>query len=148
MSVKQIVILSVLSLVAVSLVTVSSVSAQQRPELYPNDHFKKVGQTQADADTGICDAEARRKVGQSTQSANTGGRMVGGAARGAAIGTLAGAVAGGSSGAKKGLGAGAAVGGVGGMIGGHRAKGQLDPDYKKYVEACLESKGYKVWNWK
>lgn len=120
--------------------------AQQRPELFPNEHLKKVGQTQANADIGVCEGQARERFGRSTQSSQAGRRGVRGAARGAAAGALVGTIT--DQNVGRSVGAGAAVGGAAGVARGARQRGQMDPQYQKWVEACLEDKGYRVVGWK
>lgn len=134
-------------LAIIATLTIPAVSlAAPRPQFYPNAHYKKVGATQANADFGVCDGEARGAVGSDTNQESVAGRGVRGAAKGAALGAIGGAVMGKNVG--RSVGAGAAIGGTAGTVRGAKARGELSPEYKKYVEACLEEKGYKVVGWR
>ena len=119
--------------------------ALQRPVLYPNNRFNAVGETIAKQDIDEC-MELASAAGLQTDSGKkiAGNTMVG-AASGAAVGGAAGAVAGA-------VGSGAATGGAGGAAGGFmwglfHAK-EVDPTHKRFVEECLNTKGYKVIGWK
>ncbi len=117
---------------------------QALPDLYPNAHLKQVGPAQAKNDINAC-----RLAGEDYTSGKERG-MLGesarGAARGAAKGALAGAIFNGKAG--RGAGAGAAVGGLGSAGKSVRENREGSPEYRQYVEACLEDKGYKVVGWK
>ena len=65
-----------------------------------------------------------------------------GAAKGAAKCALAATIMKGKAG--RGAGAGAALGGIGAAGSAAREKREGSPEYRKYVEARLEDKGYKV----
>ena len=136
---------SALFSLAVIGLSASAALAQERPQLYPNEYYKKVGAAQAGTDISLCEGEARTAVGSATQESTAVKKGVRTAAKGAALGALAGSI---NGNAGKGAGAGAAVGGTVGVVRGAREKGQTNPDYKNYVTACLESKGYKILSWK
>ncbi len=50
--------------------------------------------------------------------------------------------------AGRGAGAGAAVGGLKGLGSARQTKKQGSPEYRNFVEACLEDRGYKIIGWK
>lgn len=73
------------------------------------------------------------------------GGLVGGAV-GAGAGALAGTITGSNVG--RATGAGAAVGGVLGVLNELRQEGDSDPSYQRFVERCLERRGYDVTGWR
>src|SRR5262245_47457711 len=90
----------------------------QRPTLYPNEQYQKVGAAQADADINDCETKAQQYVkggGQGGQRAKEAARNVGvGAAVGAAGGAVGGAIYGNPG---EGAAAGAAGGAAAGLLG-------------------------------
>tara|TARA_B100001248_G_scaffold262708_1_gene261277 strand:- start:5834 stop:6223 length:390 start_codon:yes stop_codon:yes gene_type:complete len=110
------------------------------PQLYPNAKYKSVGKDAADADVKQCMAEAEEylkssKAKQITKGAGSGGIV------GAAVGAVSGAFTGN-------IGRGALRGGALGATAGGAA-GAISPDQLKqrYVNHCLQKKGYKVIGW-
>lgn len=87
--------------------------AGPRPVLYPNDHFKSVGQAQSDVDIAECQELAEAH----TSSPNKGKELAQSTAIGAGVGAASGAVIGAIQGsAGKGAAMGAAVGVTGGFL--------------------------------
>lgn len=126
--------------------SVTPVMAVQTPELYPNDYAKRVGPTQNRADVNACKVRAEDYTSQSKSGRPVLRDTARGAARGAALGALGGAIFDDKAG--RGAGAGAAVGGLSALGSSAREQREGSPEYKKYVEACLEDKGYKVVGWR
>jgi hypothetical protein len=125
--------------------------ASQRPALYPNEYFKKVGSTAADRDIDDCMQRAESFV-SSGDSGNTledtAARGGTGAAIGAVGGAAGGAVLGNAGrGAAAGAAGGAAVGVTRGLIHGLTRKRAPSPVYKNFVNRCLREKGYDPIGW-
>jgi hypothetical protein len=115
------------------------------PDLYPNEHLKKVGPAQAKADVIDCQGKAADYTGEGNQQGNLRGTARG-AMKGAAAGALAGTIMNNSAG--RGAGAGAAIGGLRAAGANRKERLEGSPAYQKFVEGCLEDKGYKVLQWK
>jgi outer membrane lipoprotein SlyB len=113
------------------------------PQFYPNQKYKNSTISQVNNDVTLCKSHASANVGNN--SGSTVRKGLGTAAKGAALGALAGAI-GGNAG--RGAGAGAAVGGTVGVVRGAREKGDGNPEFQKFVNFCLEEKGYKVLGWR
>ncbi len=133
-------------------------AAQGAPIVYPSQ-----GQSvqQQGTDESECRMFAQQRTGfnpaqgPAYYSANTGGEMVGGAARGAALGAIGGAIAGDAG---KGAAIGAAVGGGSGLLRrGHKqraareAQQQANTQYNQNLNtyyraygACMQGRGYAV----
>lgn len=117
--------------------------AAQGPVLYPNNHFKAVGEHQAQQDISECARQAEAFV-----KANPGAKVV----KGAIVGGAGGAVVGGAVGAVAGrVGRGAAVGGAAGaasgLVHGLYKASRPTPVYKAFVDKCLRDKGYEPVGW-
>jgi outer membrane lipoprotein SlyB len=111
-----------------------------KPKLYPNSHYKAVGQEASKKDIKQCMDEADTYL----ESAK-GKKIAKSAGAGAIIGGAMGAVSGIFSGnIARGALMGSAIGGAGGA-----AAGALSPDEikRRYVNTCLNEKGYQVLGW-
>ena len=136
--------------VAVFLVALSACGAA-RPVLYPNQHMKAVGNATADQDISGCMAEADSYLasgGATEQKAKNAakGTAIGGAT-GAATGAVGGAIAGNAG---QGAAIGAATGATAGLLGslfGVFGDSGPDPTYQRYVERCLQERGYEPIGW-
>jgi hypothetical protein len=119
--------------------------ARQRPVLYPNTHYKAVGQAAAEEDVEWCFAYAERH-GAGPQPAQ---RAAGRTARGAVVGGAGGAAVGAVTGN---VGTGAAAGAAGGAaVGLTRAlfdSGKPDAVERGFVEQCLKDLGYRTAGWR
>ena len=118
--------------------------AVPKPELYNNKYLQEVGSQRAARDTNECSVAANDYVASS--ESGVGRDAVRGAAKGAAYGALAATIM--NQNAGRGAGAGAALSGLRGVGSAAREKKDGSPEYRKYVEACLEDRGYKVIGWK
>lgn len=118
--------------------------ATQRPVLYPNARLKAVGTAAAQQDIDECLQRAAAAGYESKTEGKVAGSTAGGAGVGAAVGAAAGAVVG-----RPGPGAamGAAGGGTAGLIRGLFHSRDLDPVQRRFVEQCLQEKGYQVIGW-
>jgi hypothetical protein len=126
--------------------------ASQRPVLYPNEQFKRVGTETANQDIDEC----KRRADEYLASDGRSGGALAGAATGAAASATVGAAAGGAGGAVVGrAGTGAAVGAAGGgtagatrgLLQGLVGKQGPSPVYKNFVFRCLREKGYSPLGW-
>jgi hypothetical protein len=115
-------------------------SCASKPQLYPNEKYKSVGEKMAQKDVDVCMAEAEKylKSSKGKQVAKSSGY---GAAVGAAIGAVGG-MFGGNMG--RGLIRGGAMGAAGGAAAGAVSPNELK---QRYVNQCLADKGYKVISW-
>ena len=118
--------------------------AGPRPVLYPNDHYKSVGQGQAEHDISECQelAEAHTSSGNKAKdmAQNTGVGAGVGAASGAVIGAIQGS-------AGKGAAVGAAAGATGGLLRSLLRGSGPSQTYKNFVNTCLKERGYKPIGW-
>lgn len=137
---------SVIFLGALAVLCVEPAFAAPKPQLYPNAYLNKVGPQQAKTDMNNCRLQAEDHLEEQGASARPGGTALKGAAKGAARGALAATIMNGKAG--RGAGAGAALGGLGAAGEAAKEKREGSPEYRAYVEACLEDKGYKVIGWK
>lgn len=144
---NKIVLFCVLFCVTVFFLAPRPTFAAPRPELYPNKHYKSVGPTRSRRDTINCQVQAEDYLGSRAyvSRSDTARATTRTAARGAALGALAGAIK--KDNVGRSMGAGAAVGGLSGVMNNRRQAGQATPEYKNFVEACLEDMGYKVIRW-
>lgn len=117
----------------------------RRPVLYPNEHYKAVGEAAAQEDIDVCQQMAERMGIQPTQ----GREVAKSTAEGAAVGTATGAVVGAIGGN---AGWGAMIGGAGsataGFVRGLFTASEPDPLYMRFVDQCLWEKGYQPIGWK
>jgi hypothetical protein len=118
--------------------------ASHRPVLYPNAHFKTVGEQAAEQDINDCLQLAKNsgideKKGEKIAKQTAGGAAVGAAAAGA-WGLVRGDAASMAT-------AGAAAGGASGLVGGALRSGSPDPVYRNFVQRCLRERGYEVIGW-
>ena len=125
--------------------------ATQRPVLYPNKQFKRVGST-AERDTNDCMRQAEESVAANGRVESA----IEGEATGAATSATIGAAAGAAGGAVVDrAGSGAAIGTAGsgaawatrGLIHGLSGKRNPSPVYKNFVNRCLREKGYDPIGW-
>ena len=120
--------------------------AAPQPDFYPNAHYKKAGPEKTRAAVQSCQADAQSHLAATAEKHGMLRDTTRGAARGAAKGALAGAIFDDKAG--RGAGAGAALGGLSAAGKSVREEREGSPEYRKFMEACLEDKGYKVIGWK
>lgn len=125
----------------------------QRPMLYPNEHYKQVGETDAQKDVDDCLARAKEFAKSGPAMSAKAGAAAKSGAVGTAIGAAAGAV-GGAIGGSAGIGAaigavsGAVTGVLGSVFGGLFGSSGPDPTETGYADRCLREKGYDPVGWK
>jgi len=117
----------------------------QKPVLYPNEHYRQVGVEAAEMDIANCQYRAEQGAPRESQAKDAAVNTLGGAAAGAALGAIGGAIAGNAG---TGAAAGAAVGGTVGVGKTVYDASKPSETYKGYVEACLRERGYDVIGWK
>lgn len=116
-----------------------------RPVLYPNPHFKEVGETKAGQEIDECFRMADEAKASGNKSAEIAKNSAMAGAVGAATGAVIGAITGdvGRSIAVGGAGAATATMGMGVM-----RSGEPDPIFKQFVEQCLREKGFQPIGWR
>ncbi len=119
--------------------------ASQRPVLYPNDQYQRVGAAAAEADIEACVSLAEAHGTTSDQSGKVATNTAVGGGVGAAGGAAVGAVLGNAG---RGAAAGAAGGAVTGLVRGLAKASEPEPVFKRFVEQCLTERGYKPIGWK
>jgi len=120
--------------------------AISKPILYPNAHFKEVGEDVADRDIDEC-REMAKDAG-ATASQGKGGQVAGSTAAGGAIGSASGAVGGAVVGHPgRGAMVGAAAGATGGFLRGLFRRSPPSNAYKQFVQRCLKERGYDPVGW-
>jgi hypothetical protein len=128
------------------LIVLLSACAGPKPILYPNTHFKTVGQDAAKEDIAQCremaEAAGARpgegKAGQVAGSTVVGGGI--GAASGAVGGAIVGAAGHGSM-------IGAASGATIGLLRGLFSRPKPGQGYINFVDRCLRESGYETVGW-
>ena len=119
-------------------------NAPKRPVFYPNSHIQQVGQVQAKRDTDECMALADAYGVSRTQDGEVGTK--------AASGALIGGVSAGAWGLVRGdaaerAAAGALAGGSAGAVKGGFYSTRTSPTFKRFVQRCLQDRGYDVIGW-
>lgn len=134
-------------LVATATLTLAGCSAimgKPTPDFYPNETLQRKGPAAANAAAQECMALADEYVKQPNVYMESLKQGVGGAAIGAGTGAVGGAIFGNAG---RGTGAGAAVGGILGVLRGASQATETSPSYERFVERCLQQKGYEVVGW-
>ena len=116
----------------------------KRPQFYPNDKLRTEGPARADAAAEYCMALADEYVKTPDRFENAVADGLTGAVVGTATGAVGGAV---FSNAGRGAGAGAAVGGILGVLRGATTGKGDSQSYQRFVERCLQQKGYETVGW-
>jgi uncharacterized protein YcfJ len=124
-------------------VLIASGCASHGPVLYPNEHFKMVGEDQAHKDIADCDRLAAEYVKSDAGKTVAKNTTVGGAA-GTVVGGAAGAVTGHLG---RGAAVGAAAGAAAGLVRGVSKASESSPIHKRFVEKCLRERGYEPLGW-
>lgn len=139
------------SMALMSLIVGVAACSTKRPVLYPNAQLTKVGPQAADADISACMAQADAYVASGGATQQQGTQVAKGTAGGAAIGAATGAVGGAISGdAGRGAAVGAATGATAGFLGslfGVFGDSGPSPTYQRFVERCLQERGYDPIGW-
>jgi hypothetical protein len=123
----------------------ASMTTPKTPDLYPNAKLSQTPHGVVQADVNTCVALADEYVKQSNRYGSTAQQGLIGGAVGAGTGALAGTITGANVG--RSTGAGAAVGGVLGVLKGLSEMNERSPSYERFVEHCLQKKGYEITGW-
>jgi outer membrane lipoprotein SlyB len=119
-------------------------ACSKKPVLYPNEHLKRVGREQADADIQKCVEMAEEYDVKTRQGDKVAKSTAGGAAVGAVGGAVGGAISGNVGG---GIATGAASGAAVGLFYGLFEASEPSAVYKSFVNKCLSEKGYNPVGW-
>lgn len=137
---KKIITLSLLT----ALVS-ACVSGPARPRFYPNDYYRQVGSAQAEVDSSQCLAMADQYSQDPSAWQDAAKAGLGGAAVGAGVGAIGGVITKGKVG--RSTAAGAAIGSLIGITSELYKMGEHSPSYQRFVEHCLQKKGYEIISW-
>jgi outer membrane lipoprotein SlyB len=119
--------------------------AQQRPVLYPNSHLAHVGNEKAQADIDAC-MHLAKTYGA---GGNKGKKIARDTAAGSAVGAVAGAAIGAVLGHNVGRAAGVGAAGAGAATLTRKSidSGKPEPLFRRFVEKCMNEKGYEIIGW-
>ena len=115
------------------------------PDFFPNEHFSQVGPSRADADARDCMALADQYVREPNKYAEVAKQGAIGGAVGAGTGAVGGVIM--QEKVGRATAAGAAVGGMIGVLKGLSEMNEKSPSYQRFVEYCLQKRGYEVTGW-
>ena len=132
------------TLAVLTAVSILAGCASPRPRLYPNDHYKQVGEPQSKKDADECLAKAKDYLKQNPV-APVARKTAWGAFVGALMGGVIGVITGDFGGA---IASGAAAGGVGGAAQGAYDANTPDGVVRGYTDRCLAERGYDVIGWR
>ena len=136
---------NLISLITAAMMLNGCAATVSRPVLYPNVHYQKVGPVQGDVDVQYCLSLADNYVRDPDRYQDLAkGAIIGGAV-GAGTGAVAGAIMKEKGGRP--TAAGAAIGAIVGVAKELRKMGERSPTYQRFVEHCLQKKGYEVTSW-
>ncbi len=124
---------------------IAGCASTPHPVLYPNAHYQRAGEAQAQRDIDACYALADRSGVSPTADGKVARRTAEGAAVGGAAGAAVGAVRGNDIG--RAAGAGAAGGAAAGAVRGAFKSTDQNPTWRNFVQRCLREKGYDVIGW-
>jgi hypothetical protein len=120
--------------------------AGPRPILYPNAHYKEMGEEAAKQDIADCRrmAEAAGADSDEDKAGQAATRAAVGAGTGAAAGAVGGAIVGAAG---SGSAVGAASGAVWSLFGWLLSPSQPSSAHVRFVDRCLKDKGYEPVGW-
>jgi hypothetical protein len=133
-----------LAMCILGLLACASMTTKHTPKLMPNAKFQRTPQGQVQSDIDDCLALADQYVEEPNRYTSIAKQGLVGGAVGAGTGAVAGAITGNAG---RGTGAGAAVGGILGVLRGLNEMNERTPSYQRFVEHCLQRKGYEVTGW-
>lgn len=133
------------SLFICSLAACSVVSGPKTPDFFPNEKLSSTPMGVVQADVNGCMAMADQYIKEPNKYGDMAKQGLIGGAVGAGTGALAGTITGSNPG--RATGAGAAVGGILGVLNSARSMNERSPSYERFVEHCLQKKGYEITGW-
>ncbi|MBN8548366.1 MAG: hypothetical protein J0M12_03505 [Deltaproteobacteria bacterium] len=122
----------------------SAFSGPPTPDFYPNKKYLDSPRSVVNEDEQACLAMANEYIKQPNKYQTLAKDAVVGGAVGAAGGAIGGAIMGHAGPA---TGAGAAIGGLLGVLKGLSDMNEPTPSYERFVEHCLQQKGYAIIGW-
>lgn len=133
------------STVIVTLSACAAMSGPKTPDLFPNEKLASTPMGVVQSDINSCMALADQYIKEPNKYGDMAKQGVVGGAVGAGTGALAGVITGSNAG--RATGAGAAVGGILGVLKGASEMNERSPSYERFVEHCLQKKGYEIVGW-
>ena len=135
--------ITTLTLLAVALVGCAGM-AKPTPDLMPSEKLRATPTAQVQSDINECLGYADMYVRRPHDGKMVFLRSFGSAVAGTAAGAIGGTIYGNPGRATA---VGAATGGLLGMLSGLADTTRNDPYYERFVERCLQNKGYEVVGW-
>ena len=120
-------------------------ASTKMPQLYPNAHLETVGSDRAKKDRSLCMSLADEYVEDASKYNDLAKDAAIGSVGGAAAGAVGGAILGGNVGRT--TAAGAAAGAVVVLVRGLFELSEHSPSYQRFVEYCLQKRGYEIVGW-
>ncbi len=133
-------------LTAVAVLALACAACASKPILYPNAHYKEVGEGVAKQDIEEC-REMAKEAG-ATPGQGKAGQVAGNTVAGGAVGSAAGSVGGAVVGHPgRGAMVGSASGATAGFLRGLFRRSPPSNAYKQFVQRCLVERGYDPVGW-
>ena len=129
----------------IAVVLASGCASTKAPQLYPNAHLQTVGAERAGKDRSLCMSLADEYVEDKNKYNDLAKDATIGSVGGAAAGAVGGAILGGNVGRT--TAAGAAAGAVVVLVRGLFELSEPSPSYQRFVEYCLQKRGYEIIGW-
>jgi hypothetical protein len=117
----------------------------KRPLFFPNEAYQRNGDMRAQRDSEYCMSLADEYIQQPNAYWDAAKQGVVGGAVGAGTGALGGTIMGAKVG--RATAAGAAIGATIGVLRSVMESTEQSPSYQRFVEHCLQKKGYEVVGW-
>jgi len=118
--------------------------ATKTPDLFPNEKLNRTPRERVNADVDECVALADEYVHEPNKYGEAAKQGLVGGAVGAGAGALGGAIMGNAG---RSTATGAAIGGLLGVLSGLYEANEHSPSYQRFVEYCLQKKGYEITGW-
>ncbi len=128
------------------LIFLTSCSTTSTPVIYPNESYQKAGAIQVDVDRQHCITLANNYVKQPNRFGDATKETIFSAGLGAGTGAIGGAIFNNGQ-IGRATAAGAAISSIYTIVSELRRGGQTSPTYQRFVEHCLQKKGYVVTGW-
>ena len=114
------------------------------PDLFPNEKLNRTSSDRVRADTDYCMSLADEYVKEPNKYGTAAERGLIGGVVGAGTGAVGGAIFGNAG---RATGAGAAIGAILGIVSGLSEINERSPSYQRFVEYCMQKKGYEITGW-
>lgn len=136
--------LTIKALLILGITGCASMTTPKTPDFYPNAKLAQTPRGEVQADVSSCIAMADEYIKEPNKYGSIAKQGLIGGAVGAGTGAVAGTITGNAG---RGTGAGAAVGGMIGVLKGLSEMNERSPSYERFVEHCLQKKGYEITGW-